>query len=233
MTASDSPRTRHIKDLLRELHRHGVRDPRLLLAIATVPRERFVPRELRERAWENRPLPIGAGQTISQPLIVGVMTQALQLDGDEHVLEIGTGSGYQAAVLAELAASVTTIERDPALAQRAAERLRQLGYRNVEVHVGDGWKGWPANAPYDRIIVTAAATRLPPALLEQLRDAEGARLVIPIGDSAHQQLYLFERRGGRLQPSDLGPVRFVPLVEGDLLRQEGPDSEPAGSPALL
>ena len=233
MTVSDSPRTRHIKDLLRELHRHGVRDRRLLLAIATVPRERFLPRELRERAWENRPLPIGAGQTISQPLIVGVMTQALQLDGDEHVLEIGTGSGYQAAILAKLAASVTTIERDPALAQRAAERLRRLGYRNVEVHVGDGSQGWPARAPYDRIIVTAAARRLPPPLLEQLSDTEGARLVIPIGDSAHQRLYLFERHAGRLHRSDLGPVRFVPLVEGTAPHREGTDSEAAGWPATL
>ncbi len=230
MTASDSPRTRHIKELLRELHRHGVRDQRVLLAIAKVPRERFVPPELRERAWENRPLPIGAGQTISQPLIVGLMTQALQLDGDERVLEIGTGSGYQAAILAELAASVTSIERDPTLAHSAAERLRRLGYRNVEVHVGDGSKGWPAGAPYDRIIVTAAATRVPPALLEQLSPAEGARLVIPIGDSEHQQLYLFERRGGRLRRTDLGAVRFVPLVEGEASPGDGKEGDAPGSP---
>ncbi|GBD16501.1 Protein-L-isoaspartate O-methyltransferase [bacterium HR26] len=224
MTARESPRTRQIKELLRELHRNGVRDQRVLLAIAKVPRERFVPPELRERAWENRPLPIGAGQTISQPLIVGLMTQALQLDGDERVLEIGTGSGYQAAILAELASSVISIERDPLLAHSAAERLRQLGYQHAEVYVGDGSKGWPAGAPYDRIIVTAAATRVPPALLEQLSPADGARLVIPIGDSEHQQLYLFERRGGTLHQIDLGPVRFVPLVEGE----DGPGDRKMG-----
>jgi len=233
MNARESPRTRQIKDLLRELHRNGVRDQRALRAIANGPRGRFVPLGLRERGWATRPLPFGAGQTISQPLIVGLMTQALQLDGDERVLEIGTGSGYQAAILAELAGSVISIERDPLLAQSAAERLRQLGYQNAEVHVGDGSKGWPAGAPYDRIIVTAAATRVPPALLEQLSPADGARLVIPIGDSEHQELYLFERRGGTLHQIDLGPVRFVPLVEGeDGPGEDGERTSPGSTPAV-
>ena len=197
---------------LDELRRQGVRDEQVLAALARVPRERFVPPSMEADAWANVALPIGAGQTISQPFIVALMTAALALDGPERVLEIGTGSGYQTAVLAELAGQVVTVERHAALAAGAAAILAELGYRNVELHVGDGSAGWPPEAPYDRIIVTAAGPRVPPALLAQLAPA-GGRLVIPVGErEADQHLVLVERDGEQLRERNLGPVRFVPLV---------------------
>ncbi|MBX6341425.1 MAG: protein-L-isoaspartate(D-aspartate) O-methyltransferase [Thermomicrobiaceae bacterium] len=208
----ESERTRRIKHLLRELNEGGVRDRAVLLAIAKVPRERFVPREIARYAWENRALPIGEGQTISQPLIVALMTQALRLTGGERVLEIGTGSGYQTAILCELAGSVVSVERHERLARAAAQRLSDLGYRNVRVVVGDGSLGWPEAAPYDRIVVTAAAPRVPPSLLAQLSPSDGARLVIPLGGGQEQELVVLERRGGELERASLGPVRFVPLL---------------------
>jgi protein-L-isoaspartate(D-aspartate) O-methyltransferase len=191
--------------------RRVVRDRRVLDALARVPRDRFVPPELRAEAWENRPLPIGGGQTISQPEIVAVMTEALRLHGGEKVLELGTGSGYQAAVLGELARTVVTVERVPSLAARAAETLAALGYHNVHVKEAGLALGWPEEAPYDAIIVTAGAPDVPEPLLEQLRP--GGRLVIPVGRRTEQQLLCLTYRPGREPACEyLGPCRFVPLI---------------------
>lgn len=205
-------RTERIKHLLRELNEAGIRDRRVLTAIATVPRERFVPDELLNQAWDNRALPIGEDQTISQPLVVAMMTQALRLTGSERILEIGTGSGYQAAVLAELGDSVVSVERFESLAEKARATLATLGVDNVEIVVGDGTQGWAAGAPYDRIIVTAAAPHIPGSLVDQLAQVDGARIVIPIGTAREQDLFIFERAGSNLRDINLGPVRFVPLI---------------------
>jgi protein-L-isoaspartate(D-aspartate) O-methyltransferase len=190
--------------------RYEVRDERVLAAMARVPRERFVPADLRRYAYEDRPLPIGHGQTISQPLMVAMMTEALHLQGDERVLEVGAGSGYQAALLAELAAHVVTVERVPDLAEEACRRLQELGYANVEVHTASSTLGWPKGAPYDAILVTAGAPRVPRSLLSQL--TVGGRLVIPVGQRRVQQLlYVAETpRGTTVQK--LGECRFVPLI---------------------
>jgi protein-L-isoaspartate(D-aspartate) O-methyltransferase len=209
---SSPRRTRTIKRLLKELNDAGIRDRRVLLAMASVPREKFVPAELASHAWENRALPIGEAQTISQPLIVALMTQELRLSGDQNVLEVGTGSGYQAAIICELARQLVTIERHPNLAQQARDRLASLGYENVEVVVGDGTTGWEPGAPYDRILVTAAAPYLPRPLMAQLSHQDGARIVIPIGTAEDQSLVAYERQSGELVAHDLGPVRFVPLI---------------------
>ena len=195
--------------LLSELARE-VSDPRVLNAIARVPRERFVPPELRLHAYENHPLPIGHGQTISQPLIVAVMTQALDLRGDEKVLEVGTGSGYQAALLSRLAAHVVTVERVPELARQAEATLAELGYDNVEVHVAGETLGWPDGAPYDAIIVTAGAPRVPHELVEQMRI--GGRMAVPVGSRDLQELVQVVRSPEGLVIISLGPCRFVPLV---------------------
>ncbi len=205
-------RTRQIKQLLSEINRAGVRNRRVLTAISTVPREAFVRETSLADAWANRALPIEEGQTISQPLIVGLMSQALELEGNERILEIGTGSGYQAAILAELGAEVVTIERYPRLAERARERLEELGYSNVEVVVGDGTLGWPERAPYHGIIVTAAAPHLPRPFEEQLSQVPGSRIVIPIGRADEQELMIYERTKDGLREMSLGPVRFVPLI---------------------
>jgi protein-L-isoaspartate(D-aspartate) O-methyltransferase len=205
-------RTDQIKQLLQEINRSGVRNRRVLSAIAAVPREEFVRETSVHQAWENRALPIEEGQTISQPLIVGLMSQALELSGGERVLEIGTGSGYQAAVLSELAGEVVSVERYPELAERARTRLSRLGYQNVSVVVGDGTLGWPERAPYDGVIVTAAAPHLPRSLEEQLSQKPGARIVIPIGHADEQNLIAYERTETGLREIDLGPVRFVPLI---------------------
>jgi protein-L-isoaspartate(D-aspartate) O-methyltransferase len=195
--------------LLRELSR-DVHDPRVLAAMARVPRERFLPDELHPAAYENRPLPIGYGQTISQPLIVALMTEALWLRGDEKVLEVGTGSGYQAALLAELAAEVVTVEKVPELAQTARRRLSDLGYANVTVHVAGETLGWPEDAPYDSIIVTAAAPRAPYELLDQLR--VGGIMVVPIGSRDLQELVRVVKSPEGPVMTNLGPCRFVPLL---------------------
>jgi|SRR5215217_2150612 len=206
-----SDRDNQISTLVAELRRQGIRDERVLAAIERVPRERFVPEASRDKAWANVALPIGAGQTISQPYIVALMTQALLLAGQERVLEVGTGSGYQAAILAELAAEVVTVERHPSLAGAAGALLHQLGYRRVRVAVGDGTTGWPEGAPYDRIIVTAGAPRVPLPLLAEL-SRDGGRLVIPVGEADDQVLLVVERHGDRTTEEPLGPVRFVPLI---------------------
>jgi len=192
----------------------GVADARVLAAMRAVPREAFVPEALREQACADRPLPIGADQTISQPYIVARMAEALQLRGGERVLEIGTGSGYAAAVLARLAAEVHTVERIAMLAERAQRTLAALQVDRVQVHVGDGTLGWPAAAPYDAIVVTAAGPRVPPALRAQL--APGGRLVMPVGETRYWQELLRLTRGRDDDSPDaqerLGAVAFVPLV---------------------
>jgi protein-L-isoaspartate(D-aspartate) O-methyltransferase len=189
---------------------HEVNDRRVLEAMDRVPREAFVPEDFRQSAWENIPLPIGYGQTISQPLIVALMTQALLLTGDEKVLEIGTGSGYQAAILAELAKQVITVERVPPLAERARKVLGELGYTNVQVHVGGDGLGRPADGPYDAIVVTAAAPEISRELLDQL--APGGRLVIPVGSRDMQELVRIVKTPEGARRHNLGPCRFVPLL---------------------
>jgi protein-L-isoaspartate(D-aspartate) O-methyltransferase len=196
--------------LRRHLEGRGIRDRRVLAAMAKVPRERFVQAKFRDSAYADQALGIACGQTISQPYIVALMTQALDLTGRERVLEVGTGSGYQAAVLAELAREVFSIERHETLSQRAGKILADLGYGNVTLAVGDGTLGWPSGAPYDRIVVTAAAARVPPALLEQL--GEGGILVIPLGSHEQQMLRVVRKAGGGLAEQDLCACRFVPLV---------------------
>jgi len=178
--------------------------------MAKVAREKFIPKELQARAYEDRPLPIGYGQTISQPFIVAFMTQELKPKPTDRVLEIGTGSGYQAAVLAELVAEVYTIEIVKPLAESAEIRLRELGYRNVHVKAGDGYKGWPEHAPFDAIIVTAAPDHVPQPLVEQLK--EGGRMVIPVGGAIVQHLNVLEKRGGAVKQTAAIPVKFVPLT---------------------
>ncbi len=192
-----------------QLMDRDIRDPRLLSAMNRIPRHLFVPPEHRSLAYSDGPLPIGDGQTISQPYMVAIMTQMLGLLGDETVLEIGTGSGYQAAVLSLLAREVHTVERYPDLASRAAQVLERLGFNNVFVHVADGSLGWPAHAPYQAILVTAAAPIVPQVLLEQLDD-EG-RLVIPVGGINGQYLECWDRHGSNYTNEAIMPVAFVPL----------------------
>ncbi len=197
----------------RKLVLREISDPRVLAAMEAVPRERFVPAQYAEDAYGDHPLPIGYGQTISQPYIVALMTQLLELKGHEKVLEVGAGSGYQAAILSLLAHEVYTVERIPQLAEKARQRLRELGYHNVYIRVGDGYEGWPEHAPYDAIIVTCAAEEIPPPLVEQL--ADGGRLVIPVGESGWSQRLMFIRkRGTELEQREVAGVVFVPLVRG-------------------
>lgn len=191
-----------------------VPDQRVIEAMAVVPRHFFMPGASLVRAYEDVPVSIGFGQTISQPTIVAIMTHALELEGGERVLEIGTGSAYQAAVLSVLAAEVFSIEVVPELADEAAARLARLGYSNVHVRAGDGYAGWPDEAPFDRVIVTAAPEALPQTLLDQL--AEGGILVAPIGASVRdQRLVRYRKQDGRVTTEDLGGVRFVPMVPGN------------------
>ncbi len=187
-------------------------DPKVMDALARVPRHAFVPDSLESVAYENRPLPIGHGQTISQPYIVALMTDLLALGADDVAFELGTGSGYQAAVLAELVAEVYTVEIVPALAAQAADRLPALGYDNVTVRAGDGYHGWQEHAPFDAIIVTAAASHVPPPLIEQLKP--GGRMVIPVGNPFHtQQLMLIEKKpDGSIESRQILTVVFVPLT---------------------
>ena len=194
----------------KQLRRRGIADAAVLAAMGSVPRHEFVPEELRARAYEDVPLPIGDGQTISQPYIVAAMTAALHLHPRERVLEIGTGCGYQAAVLSELAKEVFSVERRPELALSASERLARLGYTNVHVHCGDGTLGLPEFAPFDAILVAAAAPAVPEPLLAQL--GEGGRMILPVGDTEHQELQLLEKCGNALRKSALEGCRFVPLV---------------------
>jgi protein-L-isoaspartate(D-aspartate) O-methyltransferase len=193
-----------------QLRRRGIDDPRVLEAMAAVPREMFVPESLRRRAYADSALPIGEGQTISQPWIVAAICQALRLGEDDRVLEVGTGSGYSACVLAMLAAEVISIERRPALAESARRAIDELGFAKVEVVVGDGTKGLPDRAPFDAVAVHASAPWPPRTLLEQL--ADGGRLVAPLAGSAADMLTVFERDGERFAEEEIGPCRFVPLL---------------------
>jgi len=202
----DAGRERMVKE---QIEGRGIKDPLTLAALRKVPRHLFVPDAATSEAYGDFPLPIGHGQTISQPYIVAFMTEALGLRGGEKVLEIGTGSAYQAAVLAEIAGKVYTIEIVPELAEQSRERLARLGYRNVEVRAGDGYLGWPEAAPFDAIIVTAAAPRIPEPLKQQL--ADGGRLVLPVGDE-HQELIVVTRRGAAFDERRVLPVRFVPMT---------------------
>lgn len=198
------------QQLIDALRRCGIQDERLLTVIATTPREMFVDEARRNIAYTDNALPIGMGQTISQPYMVALMTQALQLSGKERVLEIGTGSGYQAAILARLAEYVYSIERHPQLAYKAAQHLEQLGIQNVSLYVGDGSLGWPDAAPYDRIIVTAAAPQIPIQLLHQL--VTWGRLVIPVGSQQRQNLLIVHRAPWGPETRSLGSCVFVPLI---------------------
>jgi protein-L-isoaspartate(D-aspartate) O-methyltransferase len=195
--------------VVEQIEARGVRDPLTLRAMQDVPRHLFVPPAQADEAYQDHPLPIGHEQTISQPYIVAFMTEALGLRGGETVLEVGTGSGYQAAVLARIAARVYSIEIVGPLAAEAKERLAGLGYSNVEVRAGDGYLGWPEAAPFDGIMVTAAAPRIPEPLKEQLKD--GGRLVIPVGDEL-QELVIVTRRGAAYEERRVLPVRFVPMT---------------------
>lgn len=187
-----------------------IKDKRVLEAMARIPRELFVPPESRHMAYEDMPLPIGFGQTISQPFIIALMTEALELTGKEKVLEIGTGSGYQAAILAELAHLVITVERLPTLAEAAKKVLNSLGYKNVQIHLAKETLGWPKEAPYDAIMVTAAAPKVPNDLVAQL--AIGGRLVIPVGSRYLQELYKITRKQKKNKVQNLGGCRFVSLI---------------------
>jgi len=188
----------------------GVRDPRVIEVMRRLPRHVFVDEALRDRAYGDHPLPIGEGQTISQPFIVGRMTELLRLVGREKVLEVGTGCGYQAAVLAELAGRVCTVERIPRLASRARETLDGLGYRNVWVRAANGTLGWPDEAPFDRILVAAGGPGVPPPLFEQL--AEGGRMVMPVGGQDSQRLTVVDKAGGEMRVTDEAGCTFVKLI---------------------
>ncbi|MEZ8825620.1 protein-L-isoaspartate(D-aspartate) O-methyltransferase [Vibrio amylolyticus] len=203
----------HADKLIEFLVASGIQDPQVLQAIRNLPRESFVSPAMVHQAYDNNALPIGQGQTISQPYIVAKMTELLNLDRQSNVLEVGTGSGYQTAVLAQLVDHVNSIERIKALQWDAKRRLKQLDIYNVSTKHGDGWKGWLNKAPFDAIIVTAAAESIPQALLDQL--AEGGRMIIPVGDE-EQTLIKITRVNGEFQSETIEMVRFVPLVAGDL-----------------
>ncbi len=192
-----------------QIEKRGIRDERVLQAMRKVPRHCFVPPEQRDRAYADRPLPIGYGQTISQPYIVALMTAAAQVTPESVVLEIGTGSGYQAAILAELARQVYSVERIPALAEQAQQTLAALGYRNVHIRQGDGYQGWPEHAPYDAIVVTAAPPTLPERLADQL--AMGGRWVVPVGEGTQSLFILHKTPQGFIQKGSF-PVQFVPML---------------------
>ena len=193
-----------------QLMTRGITDARVLAAMAKVPREEFVPPESRAASYEDGPLQIGHGQTISQPYIVAFMTEQLRPKASDRVLEIGTGSGYQAAILAGLVKDVYTIEIIEPLAKDAEATLQRLGYKNVHVRVGDGYRGWPEYAPFDAITVTCAPDHVPQPLIDQLK--EGGRMIIPVGGFGNQELYLLEKKNGQLQRRSVLPVRFVPMA---------------------
>ncbi len=193
-----------------QLVTRGIAEERVLAAMRAVPRHEFVPANLRERAYEDRPLPIGDGQTISQPYIVAFMTEQLRLQPTDRVLEIGTGSGYQAAVLGKLVAEVYSIEIVERLARQSAMDLERLGFTNVHVRAGDGYQGWPDAAPFDAVIVTCAPDHVPEPLIRQLR--EGGRMIIPVGDANGQRLHVLEKRGGSVEQRAVLPVMFVPMT---------------------
>jgi len=221
-TQNDADARRRTTMVEAQIAARGVRDPRVLAAMRKVPRHLFVEPAERARAYEDHPLPIAGSQTISQPYIVALMTELLDLPEHARVLEIGTGSGYQSAVLAEICDEVYSIEILPELARASAQKLAELGYKNVTVREGDGYRGWPEHAPYDGIIVTAAPESVPQPLIEQL--APGGRMVIPVG-SFFQELKVFTRRvDGRITEQSIIPVRFVPMT-GEIEKEKTPGSQ--------
>jgi protein-L-isoaspartate(D-aspartate) O-methyltransferase len=207
----------------RQIRGRGISSPAVLHAMEKVPRHLFVPPEHAAEAYADGPLPIGGGQTISQPFMVAAMAQALALEGHERVLEIGAGSGYQAAVLSLLAREVIAIETQPALAAAARERVARHGYTNLRIELGDGSLGWPIAAPYEAILVTAAAPSVPPPLVDQL--AEGGHLVIPVGSSEQQNLLRLTKRNGRVTQESLYACRFVPLLGHHGWKTAAPESQ--------
>jgi protein-L-isoaspartate(D-aspartate) O-methyltransferase len=218
--ASDGYARQRRQMVAEQLAGRDIADRRVLEAMGRVPRHLFVPLPYRDQAYEDYPLPIGDDQTISQPYIVALMTQSLALQGGEKVMEIGTGSGYQAAVLAELKARVFTIEINPQLAEKAAQTLRGLDYGDIRVKSGDGFFGWPEEAPFDGIIVTCASPRIPPPLIEQLK--EGGRLILPLGDvHPFQVLTLVTKAGGKLITREISGVRFVPMTGEAQKKKDG------------
>ena len=209
--ASDPYLQKRTQMVQKDIQGRGVKDPKVLEAMKKIPRHLFVDESFKEEAYADHPLPIGEGQTISQPYVVALMTEALRLRPEDRVLEIGTGSGYQAAVLADIVKEVYTIEIRKPLAESSSKRLQELGYRNVQVRCADGYFGWEEVAPFDAIIVTAASNHIPPSLLKQLK--EGGRLIIPVGSTTfHQTLTLVTKEKGDLQVEQLGGVIFVPLI---------------------
>lgn len=210
--ADDPYRAKRMDMVERQIRGRGIRDARVLAAMEKVPRHLLVDRSLRPGAYSDHPLPIGEGQTISQPYVVALMTEELRLSQNDRVLEIGTGSGYQAAILAEIVKEVFTIEIRKGLAERAAERLKDLGYRNIRVKYSDGYFGWQEHAPFDAIIITAAVNHIPPPLLKQLK--EGGRLILPLGSTVfYQTLTLVtKKKGGDLSVEQKGEVAFVPMI---------------------
>ena len=209
--ASDPYLQKRTQMVQKDIQGRGVKDPRVLEAMGKIPRHLFIDESFKEKAYADHPLPIGEGQTISQPYVVALMTEALRLRPEDRVLEIGTGSGYQAAVLAEIVKEVYTIEIRKPLAESASKRLQELGYKNIQVKCADGYFGWEEVAPFDTIIVTAASNHIPPPLLKQLK--EGGRLIIPVGSTTfHQTLTLVTKEKGDLQVEQLGGVTFVPLI---------------------
>jgi protein-L-isoaspartate(D-aspartate) O-methyltransferase len=218
--AEAGPRAKMVET---QIAARGVRDPRVLAAMRKVPRHLFVDPAARSQAYEDHPVPIGNNQTISQPYIVALMTELLELPPKGRALEIGTGSGYQSAVLAEIASEVYSIEILPELAQASARKLKELGYTNVEVREGDGYRGWIEHAPFDGIIVTAAPERIPQPLLDQL--AVGGRMVIPVGGFFQELKVFTKEKDGRITEKDIIPVRFVPMT-GEIEKEKTPGESP-------
>ena len=211
LLSSDPHTESRLRMVDRDIQRRGIKDARVLAAMRKVPRHLLVPERYRDQAYKDHPLPIGEGQTISQPYVVALMTEALELKPHFRVLEIGTGSGYQAAVLAEIAAEVYSIEIKEDLANRARRDLKRLGYQNVMVKCGDGYLGWAEFAPFDAIIITAAANHIPPPLVKQLK--EGGRMILPLGSTVYYQtLTLIDKKKGDITMRQMGSVRFVPMT---------------------
>ena len=216
-TGADKMTEKRLRMVDTQIRNRGVKDARVLKAMEEVPRHLFVPKGAVNQAYEDHPLFIGNGQTISQPYIVALMSEVLELKPDDRVLEIGTGSGYQAAVLSVLVKEVYSIEIIPELGESARDRLAALGYDNVEILIGDGYRGWPEKAPFDAVLVTAAPETVPQALVDQMKD--GGRMVLPVG-ALHQELVLLRKKDGKIKREYITAVRFVPMVHGDEVEPE-------------